>query len=417
MKYDPVKIWNDERYLNHASIKCRYDMMKTNKYSEANNIEIGTHWCKNTPYPIIDNDLLEYKTKLEDKTISQLNEKNKSLFETIAQSNLVSYLNSIDHTDEMTKAIRNIKSKSNSTLKTKSIISPNKSTPICIPSSQRINFKSAAQTIVANNKTSSNNNNITNSQKSSTVNTSRKKCSKIIYDIKPITASNEKGKCNFNTSIENDNNNITKQKHMRFQTETDEYKYNNNNYIDNEVICDYTYDDNETRYIDQLTPTGPNDEDKRNYVDLSKVPRGKGNAIRNLQILMGDYSIKNKPTKYESDLKKQRSVYYKQIRVKYFDEPKTNTSPLNNPIIVYKRDKYKKTGKNLFPDMFYNKNYEYNNNKLNLVTANDNMEIIENKLHRQYNHMKKQVLKTYEDYDPTIHKCDEDGYDEIMKYI
>ena len=36
---------------------------------------------------------------------------------------------------------------------------------------------------------------------------------------------------------------------MRFQTETDEYKYNNN-YIDNEIICDYTYDDNETHYID-----------------------------------------------------------------------------------------------------------------------------------------------------------------------
>ena len=390
-------------------------MIKTNKYSEANNIDIGTHWCKNTPYPILDNDLLEYKTKLEDKTISQLNEKNKSLFETIAQSNLVSYLNSIDHTDEMTKAIRNIKSKSNSTLKTKSIINPNKSTPICIPS-KRMNFKSAAQTIVANNKS---NNNVNNSQKSSTATTSRKKCSKIIYDIKPITAINEKGKCNFNTTVETDNPN---QKHMRFQTETDEYKTNtydnnNNHHIENETVCDYSYDNNETRYVDQLTSSGPNDEDKRNYVDLSKVPRGKGNAIRNLQILMGDYSIQNNPTKYENDLKKQRSVYYKQIRVKYFDEPKTHTSALNNPIIVYKRDKYKKTGKNLFPDMFYNKNYEYNNNKLNLVTANDNMEIIESKLHRQYNYMKKQVLKTYENYDPTIHKCDEDGYDEIMKYI
>ena len=55
MKYDPVKILNGERYLDHASIKCKYDIMKTNKYSEANNIDISTHWYKNTPYPILDN--------------------------------------------------------------------------------------------------------------------------------------------------------------------------------------------------------------------------------------------------------------------------------------------------------------------------------------------------------------------------
>lgn len=66
--------------------------------------------------------------------------------------------------------------------------------------------------------------------------------------------------------------------------------------------------------------------------------------------------------------------------------------------------------------MNYNKNFEFNTNRHNLLTINDYIEAIENKLHHRYGHMKTQVHRTYDEYDPSVHKCDGEGYDEIMKY-
>mgnify|MGYP007104142855 CR=1 FL=1 len=58
MKYqDPMKVLNDEYYLNDVALNTRYNLLQINQQNEKEKVDRVTHWKKFTPYPLIDEDI------------------------------------------------------------------------------------------------------------------------------------------------------------------------------------------------------------------------------------------------------------------------------------------------------------------------------------------------------------------------
>lgn len=201
MKYDPIKIWNKDKYLNTAAIKCRYNMLEANNANKKNGLEIGTHWKKNTPYPLLDDDLLDYKSKLEMKSVSSLNKRNNDIIEDINKSHLISYLESIDHTSAMNSKMK--------TIRGGSVVKPSLNRSVFKP---RRKIRLVGDNII----------NTTKSMDSNDV----KKIKKIVYDIVPIRTTNEKGTCKFDMDKYNT---IDSNTHMKTDTTYEDNVMNTSN--------------------------------------------------------------------------------------------------------------------------------------------------------------------------------------------
>ena len=201
MKYDPIKIWNKDKYLNTAAIKCRYNMLEANNANKKNGLEIGTHWKKNTPYPLLDDDLLDYKSKLEMKSVSSLNKRNNDIIDDINKSHLISYLESIDHTSAMNSKMK--------TIRRGSVVKPSLNRSVFKP---RRKIRLVGDNII----------NTTKSMDSNDV----KKIKKIVYDIVPIRTTNEKGTCKFDMDKYNT---IDSNTHMKTDTTYEDNVMNTSN--------------------------------------------------------------------------------------------------------------------------------------------------------------------------------------------
>ena len=200
MKYDPIKIWNKDKYLNTAAIKCRYNMLEANNANKKNGLEIGTHWKKNTPYPILDDDLLDYKSKLEMKSVSFLNKRNNDIIDDINKSHLISYLESIDHTSAMNSKMKFIKRNS--------IVKPSLNRSVFKP---RRKIRLVGDNIINTKSVDSND---------------VKKIKRVVYDIVPIRTTNEKGTCKFDVE---QYNTIDSNTHMKTDTTYEDNVMNTSN--------------------------------------------------------------------------------------------------------------------------------------------------------------------------------------------
>lgn len=422
MKYDPVRIWNEEKYLNTAAIKCRYDMLNANKESMKSGIEIGSHWKKNTPYPIMDDDLVENKTKLEDKSIQELNKRNEEIIVDINKSNLIGYLDNIDHTTEMTNALKQIKNIYKEQLGKKE----NNKLRIYGTPKKSIAFKSNRMKLVGNSVISNNvNKSSFITQKEIKNNCNSKGILKKIYDIKPITSTNEKKSCVF-PELDNANNGTCSYINTHLNTDTtydgdknnsmNDVNHSTNNYI-NLITTE------ESKCITELTPKQKlkNENVNESKIDFSKIQR-RGNKISNLQILLGDQldsKEKNKvnitPKPGISLKKHPRHLFYKSIRLKYI---KPKNEHLSNSMNNYQNYQKNKINKNThFPERLYSMNYQYENNQKEMEITEENIENLEKEINNQYFLMRSNVDEIFDKYNADKNNKSENNYEEIIEYL
>ena len=102
MKYqDPMKVLNNEYYLNDVALKTRYNLLQINQQNKKEKVDRGTHWKKFTPYPLIDEDI-KYNLYIQgNKPIEKIIKNNEKIISNIDKSGLKKILNSIDHTSSL----------------------------------------------------------------------------------------------------------------------------------------------------------------------------------------------------------------------------------------------------------------------------------------------------------------------------
>ena len=156
MKKDPIKELNKEYYFNDVSLKSRYKLMKLNKQNEKEGYESGTHWNKNYPYPLMDNDIKYNQYIQHSSTINKINKDNSALFSDINKSGIKSKLNSMDQSSLASKSIMNLKQMAiNNDIKLYKQIFPTlynkKPLNKFIKSSLSINYNNRSESIKKNN--------------------------------------------------------------------------------------------------------------------------------------------------------------------------------------------------------------------------------------------------------------------------
>ena len=112
MKNDPIKNINSEYYLNDVSLKSRYNLMKVNQKNGRNGLDTGSHWAKDSVYPLIDDDIKHNLKKQYFDTIYNINKNNSELFSEM--TNLKKTLSSLNQTSLVSESFRNLKNKMNS---------------------------------------------------------------------------------------------------------------------------------------------------------------------------------------------------------------------------------------------------------------------------------------------------------------
>ena len=416
MKYDPVRIWNEEKYLNTAAIKCRYDMLNTNKESMKSGIEIGSHWKKNTPYPIMDDDLVENKIKLEDKSIKELNKRNEEIIGGINKSNLIGYLDNIDHTTEMTNALKQIKNIYKEQLGKKE---NSKESIYCTPKRSSA-FKSNRMKLVGNSIISNNvNKSSFITQREIKNNCNSKGIIKKIYDIKPITSTTEKKSCVF-SGLDKSNNGSSSCINTHLKTETT-YDGNNNNSMNETNNYKNIVTTEEAKCINELKLNQNFPNVKGSKIDFSKIER-RGNKISNLQILLGEHldskdknKTNNTPKQGISLKKHPRHLFYKSIRLKYIKPKNDHLSNSLNTYLSYKKNKINKNTH--FPERLYSMNYQYENNQKEMEITEENVEHLEKEINNQYFIMRNNVDEIFDKFIPEKNNKSENNYDEIIDYL
>lgn len=108
---DPIKLWNDEHDLNEVSIKCRYDEIDRTRTNEQNELEIGSKLKMFGVYPLLDDDLREYQSKIQNHNCESLIKRNKKIGKIITESDIIKKLNSINQTEKTSCIFRDIKNK------------------------------------------------------------------------------------------------------------------------------------------------------------------------------------------------------------------------------------------------------------------------------------------------------------------
>ena len=156
MKTDPIKELNTGYYFNDVSLKSRYKLMKLNKQNEKEGYELGSHWYKNSPYPLMDNDIKYNQYIQHSSTINKINKDNSALFSDINKSGIKSKLNSMDQSSLASKSIMNLKQMAiNNDIKLYKQIFPTlynkKPLNIFIKSSLNIDYNNGIESLKKNN--------------------------------------------------------------------------------------------------------------------------------------------------------------------------------------------------------------------------------------------------------------------------
>ena len=323
---------NNEFYLNDVYLKSRYKLIDLNKRNEKNGFEIGSHWEKNSNYPILDDDI-KYNQRIEHyETIYNINKTNSEFFSEINQ--LKKTLSTMEHNSNKTKSILNLKylnrNNNNNKIPLKNLI-PN------------LNIENK---IINPFKTLNNNDNAILKKKSFIpfiVNSHelKPKRKRIIYDIRPYDTRNERGFCKFfleNNDIDLNNNN-------QFQSLSER------NYKENNGKIKMKGKRQSIRLNDLLDL-----QLKNNY---SYRSRNKSNNIYSKTI-----TIIEPPKTYRKKIKIKRKI----SDWKFFDEVKIK--------------------KGAFPKNYYYMNYNYDNQAEGIKENNYKLNNIKNQISFKFNQMK-----------------------------
>ena len=108
---DPIKELNNSKYLNTVALKSRYELMKVNKDNLKNGYEIGTHWVKYSPYPVLDDDIRDNMAKFESYPIKKINTIKKGILDEISNSDIINQLNQDDQTKKLSNEIKSFQKK------------------------------------------------------------------------------------------------------------------------------------------------------------------------------------------------------------------------------------------------------------------------------------------------------------------
>ena len=340
---------NNDFYLNDVYLKSRYKLIDLNKRNEKNGLEIGSHWEKNSKYPILDDDI-KYNQKIQHyETIYNINKTNSEFFSEINQ--LKKTLSTMEHNSNKTKSILNLKylnrNNNNNKIPLKNLI-PN------------LNIENK---IINPFKTLNNNDNAILKKKSFIpfiVNSHelKPKRKRIIYDIRPYDTKNERGFCKFPSE---DKERILKNNNQ-FQS-LSERNYNKNNNNNNKI-------------------------------------KGKRQSIKLNELL--DLDLKNNFS-YRSR-NNNNNLYSKTITI--IEPPKTYRlkNKIKKKISNWNFLDDFKIKKGTFPKRFYYMNYNYDNHAENIKEKNSQLHNIKNQISFKFNQMKNIVNNNIDFTSKTLDK-------------
>ena len=384
--YDPIKVQNREKYLNKAALKCRYDMISINKFNEKKGIETGSHWSISNPYPFLDKDLLEYKGRLENKTMEELGERSQKVIKNIVGNELSKKLDTFNHTKEIGKVIKHLHPK---------IYNPkmDRSTTC---------FRTFLFKKMKNDKKSPQKNNSLNSSSKRNIQTfsikrdyKLKLPKKVIYDIKPFNMICKRRGNIFLPDLDNKDNSggntiTSRNNNVYFQTyETDYSNVKNNKTIQNTMSIEEDSNPNllETREI--LANISPLHKSKFIAPKISLKKPNKKNASFNLKLLLNesdeeDNKIKNSKKEKKSLINKK---LFEAILTVKETEKKSNDKTENNN----QEKKENKSTTQEFPKRFYSMNYNFSKNKKNIWISNKKIMKLETQIKNTFNKMRNYV--------------------------
>ena len=412
---DPIKEINNTKYLNTVAIKSRYELMKVNKENLKNGYEIGTHWVKYTPYPVIDDDIRDNMAKFESYPIKKINTIKKGILEEISNSDIINQLNQNDQTKKLSNEIKAFQKKNCE-------MHEIEKKWVYIPKSIRL-FKQHHPTDMLYTHSQNNlskfykrnkNIKISNPFETTTFPISKKpfsftdknfkfKYDKKVYDIKPLHIKNEKGHCYFpkvrSSSLESKNDKIEDNSNQKKSFDK------NRNIVLLSILSPEEIIQNKTKYEKEIAKLNKSknlfigkDGDKKR-VNLSVLAKGLKNnkeLYKNINrnenfnkknIFRRSIQIINLPAFNE---KEEEKKFKKKKNRKYFDG-----KYLDDDIIL----------NNEFPKRFYGLNYQFNENKKDIKITNDNIDLYQNEMNKKFVDIKQFVNKNFEKYlTPDINK-------------
>ena len=410
---DPIKEINNSKYLNTVAIKSRYELMKVNKENLKNGYEIGTHWVKYTPYPVIDDDIRDNMTKYESYPIKKINKIKKGILEEISNSDIINQLNQNDQTKKLSNEIKSFQKKNCE-------MHEIEKKWVYIPKSIRL-FKQHHHPTDMFYTHSPNNiskfykrNKNSNTFETTSIPINRKpfsftdknfklKYDKKVYDIKPLHIKNEKGHCYFpnirTSSLESINDKIEDNSNPKKSFDK------NRNIVLLSILSPEEIIHNKTIYEKEIAKLNKSknlfigkDGDKKrvNLSVLAKDLKNNKELYKNINrnenfnkknIFRRSIQITNLPAFNE---KKEEKKFKKNKNRKYFDG-----KYLDDDIIL----------NNEFPQRFYGLNYQFNENKKDIKITNDNIDLYQNEMNKKFVDIKQFVNQNFEKYlSPDINK-------------
>ena len=417
---DPIKEINNSKYLNTVAIKSRYELMKVNKDNLKNGYEIGTHWVKYSPYPVLDDDIRDNMAKFESYPIKKINTIKKGILDEISNSDIINQLNQDDQTKKLSNEIKSFQKKNCE-------MHEMEKKWVYIPKSIRL-FKQHHPTDMYYTHRSNNLSKFYKKNKKNTFEITsfpinkkpfsftdknfKLKYDKKVYDIKPLHIKNEKGHCYFpkvrNSSL--DSIKDKKEENPNLQ------KTFNKNIVLLSILSPEEIIQNKTNYEKEIANLNKSKnlfigkDGNKKRVNLSVLAKGLKNnkeMYKNINrnenfnkknIFRRSIQITNLPAFNE---KEEEKKYKKHKNRKYFDG-----KYLDDEIIL----------NNEFPKRFYGLNYQFNENKKDIKITNDNIDLYQNEMNKEFVDIKQFVNKNFEKYlTPDINKEYDQKLEELKK--
>ena len=343
---------NNDFYLNDVYLKSRYKLIDLNKRNEKNGFEIGSHWEKNSNYPILDDDI-KYNQRIEHyETIYNINKTNSEFFSEISQ--LKKTLSTMENNSNKTKSIMNSKYltiKNNNRTPLKKIIS-------------NLNIKNQIINPFKTLNNNNNNNNVISKKKTLIpfiVNSHelKPKRKRIIYDIRPYDTKNKRGFC-------------------KFPSENKE-----------KILCN-------NNQFQSLSERNYNEHNKNNNINL----KGKRHSLKLNELI--DLKLNNNYS-YRSR-NKNTNLYSKTITI--IEPPKSYRikNKIKKKISDWKFLDEIKIKKGTFPKRLYFMNYNFDNQADSIKEKNSQLNNIKNQISFKFNQMKNIVNNSIEFTSKTLEK-------------
>lgn len=383
---DPIKEVNDDKYLNNVAIKCRYNLLEMDQTNKKLGYDLGSHWNPSTSYPVVDTDIKDYNSRLENKSVKAVNKRNQGLFEHMKTVGIMEKIQEMDHTHEFENLLAKIKHTATchfhntdcrGTQNMRYNISHGKS-----KEKQDINESIRKKVQFLKKVGLLPNKNYKNQSFSFSTKPAQSR-KKIVYDIQPITMKHEKKNNIIFPDIDRTTaSGSTFRRYIQINTET-----TNGNDSGSEQ--------------NQRTITRITEGDggiTKNVFKLAERKKGERAKIR-LNFLADDLVPEEEETKSKIEIdtkqsiKPKRTLYTTNIFVKGNSKPrliKKKVKPIHRFVNT---DYYFGFVENppAFPKRYYNLNYHYSRNERNVAESNEKMGQLEKDMNGQFDAMRTMI--------------------------